>query len=293
MLLKTDDNTRLNGLVFVNETSNLDSREITGIDVHDKHGVFYVSFDTILHSFNVMNRNGRKYLADNVWKCITGSEKLQSLMNDKGWFGEMNHPTQYYVDKKLTPERLQDIDMANRSHKIMNPQVTGNLLKAHIQTSSGTDAGVGFAKEIIQGLHPAFSCRAVAVMEMMNGEPTVIVRRLITYDWVLYPSHKEAHAITDPKLKAKIIPVITESGTDEKSDYYSDFIMPLKDILVESTETDDNLSLIMESFHLGYDDIVGVDKSHNHVIVKDNDNVIYADINPKTKHRLNDFFSSF
>lgn len=279
------------GCVFISEKSNMDCRDITSVDVHDKHGVFFVSFDANLHSFDVINRNNRRYLLDNVRKSIFESEKILSWLADNAWFGEMNHPTQYYKNQELTPERLQDPAMENRSHKILNPTFKGNLLQAHIETASGTDVGVGFAKEIIQGLKPAFSCRAVAVMQMIDGKPTVIIRRLITYDWVLYPSHKEAHIISEPKLVEKCATVYRESANND--DYVPDFMVSLKDVLKTISNTDPNTSTIMESFNLSYDDLLGFDNTHSKVIIKDRDNRIYANINAETKHRVDNFFSSF
>ena len=182
--------------------------------------------------------------------------------------------------------------MENRSHKILRPKIVGNLLQAHIETASGTDVGTGFAKEIIQGLKPAFSCRAVAVMQMMNGKPTVIIRRLITYDWVLYPSHKEAHIISEPKLVNKMCDVYKESVSDSDS-YVPDFMMSLKDILKTVGNEDPNTSTIMESFNLSFDDLIGFDETHEKAIIKDRDNKIYANISPETKHKVDDFFASF
>lgn len=281
------------GCVFISEKSNMDCRDITGVDVHDKHGVFFVSFDANLHSFDVINRNKRRYLLSNVKSAIEESEKIQSWLADNAWFGEMNHPTQYYKSQELTPERLQDPALENRSHKILRPTFNGNLLQAHIETASGTDVGVGFAKEIIQGLKPAFSCRAVATMQMIDGKPTVLIRRLITYDWVLYPSHKEAHIISEPKLVEKCVNVYKESTNDNTDEYVPDFMISLKDVLKNVGETDANVSTIMESFDLTYDDIIGVNKKHDKIIIKDVDNRIYANISPETKHRIDDFFSSF
>ena len=279
------------GSIFISEKSNMDCRDISSLDIINRNGVFYVSFDANLHSFGVMNRNGRQYIADNIWKCITESEKIQSWLADNAWYGEMNHPTQYYKSQELTPERLQDPAMENRSHKILRPRIHGNLLQAHIETASGTEVGVGFAKEIIQGLKPAFSCRAVAVMQMMDGKPTVIIRRLITYDWVLYPSHKEAHIISEPKLVNKMVNVYKESaGVDE---YVPDFMISLKDILKTVGNEDPNTATIMESFNLSFDDLIGFDATHNHAIIKDEDNTIYANISPTTKRRVDDFFASF
>lgn len=291
MLIKGNTKNKDLGYVFISEKSNMDCRDIKNVDTHNKHGVFYVSFDANLHSFGVMNRNNRMYMADNVWKCIQESEKIQALLADNAWFGEMNHPTQYYENQKLTPERMQDAAMENRSHKIMRPRLNGNLLQAHIETASGTDVGVGMAKEIIQGLRPAFSCRAVAVLQMLNGKPTVVVRRLITYDWVLYPSHKEAHLITDPKLIEKCADVYKESGNVEEET--PDFIVPIKELLDELGERDGNVGTIMENFQFNLEQLVGLDAYHKHAIIKDRDNMIYVNINPESKTKVDDFFTSF
>ena len=70
-------------------------------------------------------------------------------------------------------------------------------------------------------------------------------------------------------------------------------MIPLKEILESVGKTDVNTQMILESFELTADDIVGIDKTHNFAIIKDNDNTIYANINPETKHRVDDFFNSF
>ena len=57
----------------------------------------------------------------------------------------MDHPLQEYKDKPLSPERIQTVKLDRRSHKIMRPKITGNMLNAHIETASGTEAGKGFA----------------------------------------------------------------------------------------------------------------------------------------------------
>jgi hypothetical protein len=129
-------------------------------------------------------------------------------------------------------------------------------------------------------------------MQMVNGKPTVIIRRLITYDWVLYPSHKEAHIISEPKLVNKMVDVYRESATDTDA-YVPDFMMSLKDILKSVGNEDPNTSTIMESFNLSFDDLIGFDKMHKHAIIKDGDNKIYANISPDTKRRVDDFFASF
>ena len=276
------------GYVYLAEAADENVAWIGDVRVYDKGQVFFVDFDTVLQSFDVMNRNNRMYDGRNVWSCIQ-TPKIQDLLSHNSWFGEMNHPTQVTVGNKLTPERIRDVWPANRSHKIMRPKLEGNLLKAHIQTASGTDAGTGFAKEIIQGMVPRFSCRSIARLENQGGKPVVVVRLLITYDWVFYPSHKEAEMI------GTIKPVL-ESGaiTEEKVIVSSsDVMIPLQEILDLVGNKDENLNILMESFDLQLGDLVGFSEDHSKAILMDNTNTIYAKIKPENKKRVDDFFASF
>lgn len=279
------------GLMYISENSVGDSSSISNIDTYNKNGIFYVTFDTNLQSFGDINRNQRSYTADNIWDCIQ-SEKIQCLLRDGCWFGEFNHPTAEYKDQPLSPERIQDVPPLLRTFKIMNPKVVGNLLQAKIQ-SAQTDIGRDFAKEILAGWIPSFSCRAIASLKMIGGKPTVIVRRLITYDSVWYPSHKAAHAISSPKAIMKKINMVTESAVDNVKERIDSVMIPLKEILESVGKTDVNTQMILESFDLPMDSLTGFDKSRSHVIIKDKDNTIYSNISPETKHKVDDFFNSF
>lgn len=279
------------GYVYLAEQTSEDVKYIGDVRVYDKNGLFFVDFESVLQSFGVLNRNNRYYLADNIWKAIQ-TPKIQDMIAHNCWFGEMNHPTMVFADQKLAPERIRDVWPANRSHKIMNPRIEGNLLKAHIQTASGTDAGTGFAKEIIQGMVPRFSCRSIARLNDINGKPTVIVRVLITYDWVFYPSHPEAQLIGNVKPVLENGSVVTES-VQNASINSEDVMIPLREILDLVGNKDDNIGILMESFDLDLKDIVGFDADHSHIILQEHTNTIYAKINPATKSKVDDFFSSF
>lgn len=275
------------GYVYMAESCGDEIWSIGDVKVYDKHGVFFVEFDAVLQSFDVKNRNQRYYTADNVWSAIQ-TPKIQALLADNAWFGEQNHPTQEFQSAKLTPERIRDVWLPNRSHKIMRPRVEGNLLKAHIQTCSGTSVGVGFAKEIIQGMVPRFSCRSIASLKMINGKPTVVIRYLITYDWVVFPSHEEAGLI------GKLAP-LTES-VNEKVDASitpEDVMIPLNEILTLVGTKDVNTEILMESFDLDMNNLVGITEDHTHSILVGKDKTIYAKIDPQIKHEVDDFFASF
>lgn len=261
-------------------------------------GTKYAQFDTILHTFRVNNRNRRKYWGPNVDQQLH-TERILSLLADNAWYGEMDHPLQITADGKLTPERVRTIYMPNRSHKIMNPSVKGDILTATIQTASGSEPGKGFYNELMQGLVPGFSCRSIAAIETVNGEPYVMIKFLVTYDWVLYPSHKEAHKTGDTKYISKQEKVISESSHNGfilpggRKKFTEDVVLSLKELIDFTSETDNNIRAIMESFELPHGSFIGFDNPINHAIIKDDDNTIFVNISPKTKKEVRSFLSSF
>jgi hypothetical protein len=281
------------GMIFIEEKTSPDDNVVKNFDVYDKNGIFYAEFDSALHSFEVMNRNSRMYIADNINECLK-AERIQSFLAHGGWFGEMNHPTPEYKDRPLHPDRIQDIKMDNTSHKMLNPHVEGNLLVSKIQTDAGTEAGMNMAKKMIQGFIPEFSCRAIAHMILQGGKPVVNCRKLITYDWVLYPSHREAGQL-DPKSTKFVAknPATLAMESVHDTNYDVTRVVPLTEILEAVGKTDPNAQTIMESFNLTPADMVGFSEGNKHVLIKDSDNMIYCNINPKTRGLVNDFFRSF
>ena len=162
---RIDDDMKLNpdlGMVFISEQTTPENNEIKNLDIVDKGGIFYVDFETCLHSFDVMNRNSRMYEASNIDECLK-TERIQSYLSHGGWYGEMNHPTPEHKNQPLSPERIQDIKMDNTSHRMLNPHVEKNLLVSRIQTDAGTDAGMNLARRwfrdlflnlVVEQLHP-------------------------------------------------------------------------------------------------------------------------------------------
>ena len=277
------------GLVFIEEQTSPEQNIVKDMNVIDKNGVFYVDFVTCLHSFFVMNRNSRMYESSNIGNCLQ-TERIQSYLSHGGWFGEMNHPIQKYKDVPLSPERIQDIDMNNTSHKMLNPHIEKDLLISRVQTDAGTDAGMNLAKKMIQGFIPGFSCRAIASLVLKNNKPTVNVRKIITYDWVLYQSHREAEQITSEPTKFVTKTVDTTEPVTENA---NGVVVPLKEILESVGKTDVNTQIIMESFDLTNDDLVGFSKDNRHIIMKDNNNMIYCDIDHKSRKKVHDYLRSF
>lgn len=174
----------------------------------------------------------------------------------------------------------------------MNPRLNGNVLQAKIQSAQG-EVGESFGREVLAGWIPQFSCRAIANMVSKNGKPYVMVKRLITYDAPWYPSHKIAHATNKPVVTTKSFTESVHDTIENAKDKINDIMIPLKEILMEVGNTDVNTGLILEAFDLDIKDLCGFDSDKRHVIIKDENNLIYADINPNTVKKVNDFYNSF
>ena len=285
---KNDDNPI--GYMYINGSYSSDN-SVKNVDTSKKADLFYVTFDTNLQDFDVENRNHRYYDGKNIWECIQ-SDKIQSLLRTGGWFGEFDHPAPEVAGEKLSPERIQNVPPEKRAFKIMSPVINGNILSARIQSAQGA-VGEGFGKEVLAGWQPQFSCRAIATMTMRNGKPYVMVRRLITYDAPWYPSHAIAHGTSTPKVTTKSFTESVHDTIETAKEKINDIMIPLKEILEDVGRKDVNANLIMEAFDLGPDSLCGFDETKEHVIMRDDDNYIYTNINPNTAKMVRDFYTSF
>jgi len=288
------------GFVYIAETSNEGYENFDKFDVIDDHGLFMVQFTQVLQSFDVLNRNNRYYDGDNVWECIQ-AEKIQSQLAHNGLFMELDHPMQVYKDKPLSAERIQSIDYDRRCAVIKKLRRVGNLIEGTI-TTTNNDRGVAIAKDIVGiDYRPMASCRAIASMIMKNNKPYVHMKRFITYDMVSYASHKEADTVGGYTPISKQIKTVKESVEDtikEKAipmieHVNNDIIIPLKDILTNLGEKDVTTQVVLESFNLDTDDIIGITKDHNKVIIENDGDYIYANISKDSVKKVNDFFASF
>lgn len=279
------------GYVYLAERSNVGFEDSIKVrDVYDKNGIFFVTYDSIMQTFGDMNRNQRIYDAKNIWDCIL-TEKIQGLMRQNAWFGEADHPAAHIKGEELTAERIQSLNWDRRCILITNPRMVGDTLQATIQTVPGTKYGEGLAKDIIGlGWKPGVSCRSIAVMRVENGKPMVYVRKLITYDAVIWQSHQRALGITEPKVIRKSFTYHTESAGDVV-DY--DIMIPCEDFIKDVCKSDINAQMIMESFELDMNDAIGFDEKKEHLMIRDKDNMVYCKIRPETKRKMDDFLSSF
>ena len=149
-----------------------------------------------LQDMDVENRNRRIYAKADLMPEINGP-RMRELIKAKQFCGEYGHPLsddlvrQQTIDPKLVCVRFENV------------WVEDNLVKARFR-GTNNDYGEYFDRDLREGCKPAFSLRALGGIENINGKAYVKGIKIITWDSVIYPSHKVAY--TDK--------IVTESAID-------------------------------------------------------------------------------
>lgn len=251
-------------------------------------GRFYLVFPAILQSFGVQNRNGRYYEQENIWQCIQTDETIRTYLANNSWLGEVDHPAAMLNGETLTVNRIANPDKTHSSHYIRNPRMNGNLLEATIQTDSSNEDGMNMAVKITDGkIIPCFSARVLGALEQRNGKPTVIVRKLVTYDWVLYPSHREAMA----KIQQ---PVMENAEAVAKEAQTTIIFLPQ---LAKMAMASENKDWLCESFGITEENLIGVTETGNSVVIDTPKAGIISpitsrEIRAKTRRTVRDWLNS-
>ena len=144
-----------------------------------------VQAQATLQDLDVINRNRRIYAKADMAPEING-QRMQELIRAKSMMGECGHPLsddlvrQQTIDPKLVCVRFNKI------------WLEGNLVKSIFQ---GTNNAYGqeVDDDLRDGVLPAFSLRALGSIENIDGKAYVKNIKVITYDKVIYPSHKRAY----------------------------------------------------------------------------------------------------
>lgn len=159
--------------------------------VVERANSFYCTFNTVLQTFNVFNRNNRNYLAEAMIPALNAPH-LVELRAKKSWVGENGHP------KTTDPLTVLSIDPCQICHKIDSIDVKGNTLYGQITTLDDDMWGRQMTKHILQGMEVAFSLRALASITKIDSRRGIVKTQphIVTYDRVILPSHKEAYQDT-------------------------------------------------------------------------------------------------
>lgn len=165
-----------------------------------------------LQDMDVENRNRRIYSKADLMPEINGP-RMKELIAAKDFKGELGHP--------LTDDlvRQQNIDPKLVCVSFTKIWVDGNKVKGQFK---GTNNAYGdeFDLDLREGCKPAFSLRALGSIENIGGKAYVKNIKIITYDRVIFPSHKVAYtekivsesAIIDAKKENDIYVINDDPG---------------------------------------------------------------------------------
>jgi len=259
--------------------STLEPAKVSNVEFIDKNSLFYVRFDTTLQDFNVKNRNNRIYMGSAMIPSLN-AEHIMELQRKKSWFGEAGHPMSDDIKRILT------IDPKLISHKIVSHNVNNYKCTGRIETLDN-EYGRQMTKHILQGMEPAFSLRALAPL-VKNPDGTSVVKtkaHVVTYDWVILPSHKSAYR-DESKPIEKVVKKIIDDGnvvneasiTLVQEHMIKDFIsMESLNVKLISNVCD----VAMNSMNLSND--------LQHVILKEGTSTYIVPLEDKIKHDINKY----
>lgn len=221
------------------------SSDIMPAKILEKRPDGRVMAEGVLQEANMKNRNGRFYDSRDLFPELVAPRQLE-LLQTGNMRGENGHP----LSKDLV--RQQTIDPNNCVCIYTKFWTDGDFVMGNF-FGTFNQLGEEFNKELLAGMSPSFSLRALGTIRNTGRGAEVKGIKLITYDRVIYPSHDKAYTrgivgesasvaegsnlYLDNNDQGRLIPITNESV--------------LNYIKTESY----NFKQIKESFDLLYDDI--------------------------------------
>ena len=164
----------------------------------------------ILQDLGVENRNGRIYEIKDMKPEVEGNRIQKELIPTGNMRGHDGHPSSTELSIQST---INPILCSVQYDKIW---MDGSIIRANFHATN-TEYGKAFNMDLLEGCRPSFSLRALGSVDReRTGKCYVRNIRIITWDRVIFPSHKKAYAekIISPTLKNEKLhesAMITES----------------------------------------------------------------------------------
>ena len=210
---------------------------------------------------------GRRYDGNNIDMCVKNDERIQTLIRQNKFFGEDNHPAADIKGETLSDIRMTIPDPHNSAHSMRNLRLEGDRYRGHITTHPKTKSGQRITSEIIDlGAVPSFSVRLLGNMipNARPNTPNIKVNKIITWDLVSFPSHRDADADITPRTYTEY----SQMNFDGDEDGFGKVIF-LQELAQYLTEQDENLKVVMESFEISKNEIAGI--QNGSIIIDGND----------------------
>lgn len=208
----------------------------------------------ILQEVEEDNRNGRYYEKDQLFPQLK-TERTLELLKTGNMKGELGHPLTNDIKRQAT------IDPNNVCVKYLDIWTEGNFIKAKF-TGTNNQLGDEFNRDLLDGELPSFSLRALGSIVNKGGHACVRNIKLITWDRVIFPSHKRAYTQRLVNESGIMVPETNKIFIDEN---YHGFVTPITNEKVVSLlkEESANINFVMENFSGIYESIQLLDNGRN------------------------------
>lgn len=251
-MLKSNQTSKYETHCFIQEQPQVSELDTRGFELlRSIKGEPYIRFPATLQTYDVTNRMGRRYDAQNVISVINNDERIQTLKRQNKWRGELNHPNPDIKGTQLSDIRMTIPEQTRTSHIISNDRLEGNRLKATITTHPETKCGQICTSEVVDlGGVPSFSVRVLGTLipNAPSNQPNIRVSKFITADWVDFPSHQDA----DGDIRARIM---------ECANVYN-----LAALAKYACNNSEKMQVVCESFMISPEEIVGMTQDASVVV---------------------------
>lgn len=158
------------------------------VDIREDKNNNRVTGIGVLQTGNEKNRNGRIYRTADLIREVN-APRQKELLAAKQLCGEAGHPIGADASSLV---RQQTIDPTKICVRYLKLWMEGDNV---MSTFQGTNNALGeaFDKDLRQGVLPAFSLRALGTISSTPQGAVVENLKMITYDYVIYPSHPHAY----------------------------------------------------------------------------------------------------
>lgn len=259
------------------ETASSEPRVPEIIDVKNDRAII----ETILQDANVTNRNKRFYSDKELFPALK-HQRIIELLQKRNLFGEAGHP----MSNDLA--RQQTIDPRNMSHLITALWTDSNYVKGTVEASP-TATGRDFHNCVMAKCEMAFSLRALGSVRNTSRGAEVENLRIITWDWVIYPSHASAY---QTKVITNESGMIHECGNNidmELND--KGLFVPINNqkVINYIKESSNNISSIVESFEMLYNSIELMPNGRQVKLVMESGDMIMVNLETHIQNEIMDF----
>ena len=158
------------------------------VDIREDRNSNRVTGIGALQTGNEKNRNGRIYKTEDLVREIN-APRQKELLAAKQLCGEAGHPIGADASSLV---RQQTIDPTKICVRYLKLWMEGDNVMATFQGTNNA-LGEAFDKDLRQGVLPAFSLRALGTISSTPQGAVVENLKMITYDYVIYPSHPHAY----------------------------------------------------------------------------------------------------